>query len=260
MSPKPLLIRTISDFRRHYRQLGSGDVVIGVLALRPGEEIKVLDLAERGVVFFPPVLAQLLGRSKVAQTEVLGDYMVPGSFVAYALADLAGKLPEFPAQDAVVAKRDRAHLGLGISLWPSLETLYSLAGLQGLTYPLVVQPFIPDARDLRVVALGDYVEAYERVNPHSFRKNLFQGGSSQPAALTPDQQDFCREVMARGKFPYAILDLLLDPRDGRPYLSEISFKGGLTGARLSQTDFHLHVAALEEDFIHQWEDSSKTRP
>jgi ribosomal protein S6--L-glutamate ligase len=260
MSPKPLLIRTISDFRRHYRQLGSGDVVIGVLALRPGEEIKALDLAERGVIFFPPVLAQLLGRSKVAQAEVLGEYMVPGSFVAYALTDLAGKLPEFPAGEAVVAKRDRAHLGLGVSLWPSLETLYSLAALQGLTYPLVVQPFLAGARDLRVVALGDYVEAYERVNPHSFRKNLFQGGSSRPAALTPAQQDFCREVMARGKFPYAILDLLLDPQGGRPYLSEISFKGGLTGARLSQTDFHLHVAALEEDFIHQWETSSKTRP
>ena len=128
----------------------------------------------------------------------------------------------------MVAKRDRAHLGLGVSLWPSLETLYSLAGLQGLTYPLVVQPFLDGARDLRVVALGGYVEAYERVNPHSFRKNLFQGGSSLPAALTPAQQNFCRQVMARGRFPYAILDLLLDPRDGRPYLSEISFKGGLT--------------------------------
>ena len=260
MSRKRLLIRTINDFRRHYRQLSSGDVVIGVLALRPGEEIKVLDLAERGVAFFPSVLAQLVGRSKVAQAEVLGEYMVPGTFVAYSLADLAGKLPEFQALGAVVAKRDRAHLGLGVSLWPSLETLYSLAGLQGLTYPLVVQPFLDNARDLRVVALGGYLETYERVNPHSFRKNLFQGGSAQPAALTPAQQDFCRQVMARGRFPYAILDLLLDSRDGHPYLAEISFKGGLTGALLSQAEFHRRVAALEEDFIHQWETSSKTRP
>jgi ribosomal protein S6--L-glutamate ligase len=260
MSRSPLFIRTNTDFRRHYRQLGSGDVIIGVLALRPGEEIKVLDLADRGVAFFPPVLAQLLGRSKVAQAEVLGEYMVPETFVAYALADLAGKLPEFPAREPVVAKRERAHLGLGVSLWASLETLYSLAALQGLTYPVVVQPFLADARDLRVVAVGDYVEAYERVNPHSFRKNLFQGGSSQPAVLTPAQQDFCREVMARGKFPYAILDLLLDPQGDRPYLSEISFKGGLTGARLSQTKFRHRVAALEEDFIRRWEDSAKIRP
>jgi ribosomal protein S6--L-glutamate ligase len=254
------LIRTIIDFRRHYRELQAGDAILGVLALRPGEEIKLLDLAARGVAFFPPVLAQLLSRSKVAQAEVLGEYMVPGSFVAYALADLAGQLCEFEAKGAVVAKRDRAHLGLGVSLWPSLETLYSLAGLQGLTYPLVVQPFLPGARDLRVVVLGDYSEAYERVNPHSFRKNLFQGGSSRPAGLTGELQDFCRQVMARGRFPYAILDLLLDPEDGRPYLSEISFKGGLTGAGLSQAEFLRRVAALEEDFYRQWESSSKTLP
>ncbi len=135
MSPKPLLIRTVTEFRRLYPRLGSGDVSIGVLPLRPGEEIKLLDLAEHGVAFFPPVLAQLLSRSKVAQAEVLGEYMVPGSFVAYALVDLAAKLAEFQARGAVVAKRDRAHLGLGVSLWPSLETLYSLAGLQGLTLP-----------------------------------------------------------------------------------------------------------------------------
>jgi len=254
------LIRTIIDFRRHYRQFRPGDAILGVLALRPGEEIKLLDLAERGVAFFPPVLAQFLSRSKVAQAEVLGEYMVPGSFVAYALADLAGHLCEFQAKGAVVAKRDRAHLGLGVSLWPSLETLYSLAGLQGLTYPLVVQPFLPEARDLRVVVLGEHIEAYERLNPHSFRKNLFQGGSSRPATLTGELHDFCRQVMARGRFPYAILDLLLDPQDNRPYLSEISFKGGLTGASLSQAEFLRRVAALEKDFYRQWENSSKTRP
>jgi glutathione synthase/RimK-type ligase-like ATP-grasp enzyme len=259
MSRERRLRRTITDFRRHYLQLRSGDVIIGVLSLRPGEEVKALDLAERGVAFFPSVLCQLLSRSKAAQAEVLGEYMVPGGFVAYALADLAGRLAEFRPGEAVVAKKDRAHLGLGVSLWPSLETLYNLAALQGLTYPLVVQPFLDGARDLRVVVVGDYLEAYERVNPHSFRKNLFQGSSSRPADLTGELEGFCREVMARGKFPYAILDLLLHP-EGQPYLAEISLKGGLTGAHLSQAEFHRHVAALEEDFYRQWENSSKTLP
>ena len=150
------------------------------------------------------------------------------------------------------------HLGLGVSLWPSLETLYSLASLQALTYPLVVQPFLAGARDFRVVVAGDYVEAYERLNPNNFRKNLFQGGSSLPGVLTKEQHDFCRDVMTRGRFPYAILDVLVSP-EGRPYLSEISFKGGLTGARLSQSEFRQLVAALEEDFCRSWENSSKTR-
>jgi ribosomal protein S6--L-glutamate ligase len=236
--------------------LRSGDAVVGVLPLRPGEEIKLLDLLGRGVEFYPPVLAQLLCRSKAAQAEVLGEFMVPGAFVAYGLPDLASRLPEFQASHPgpVVAKRDRAHLGLGVSLWPSLEALFSLAGLQGLDYPIVVQPLLADARDLRAVMVGGYLEAYERVNPHSFRKNLFQGGSSRPAALTSEQEDFCRRAMERGKFSYAILDLLVSP-EGATYLSEINLKGGLTGARLGQAEFRRRVAALEERFVRQWENS-----
>jgi glutathione synthase/RimK-type ligase-like ATP-grasp enzyme len=260
MSQECRLIRSINDFRCHYPDLNSGDLVLGVLPLRPGEEIKILDLATRGVVFFPAALSQLLNRSKAGQAEVLGQFMVPGSFVAYALADLARRLAEFQGRGAVLAKLDRSHLGLGVSLWPTLETLYSLASLQGLTYPLVIQPFLTGGRDLRVVVVGDYVEAYERINPHSFRKNLYQGGSSRPTALSKELQDFCRQVMVRGNFPYAILDLLLDPEDGRPYLLEISLKAGLTGARLSQAEFGRRIGALEEEFCRPWGDSSKTQP
>ena len=252
-------VRSITDFRRHYHQLRQGDLVLGPLALRAAEEIKFLDLMDRGVIFFPPVLAQVLSRSKAAQAEVLGEFMVPGTFVAYAPADLAARLPDYQAQGQVVTKRDRAHLGLGVSLWPSLEVICSLAGLQPLAYPLVIQPYVAEARDLRAVVLGDYAEAYERVNPHSFRKNLFQGGSSRPANLEGEHLAFCRRVMARGKFPYAILDLLLAP-GGELFLSEISLKGGLTGARLSQTEFRERVQALQEDFSRPWDSSSTTPP
>jgi ribosomal protein S6--L-glutamate ligase len=253
------IIRSITEFRRFYRGLAAGDLVLGILPLRPGEEIKLLDLAARQVLCFPSGLAQSVSRSKAAQAEVLGEFMLPGSFVAYTLADLAAQLPAFPGE-AVVAKRDHGHLGLGVSLWPTLEALYSLGSLQGLAYPLVVQPFLPEARDLRVVVLGEYAEAYERLNPHSFRKNIFQGGSSQPFALTPEVENFVRAVMARGGFPYGILDLLLDRQTGQPYFLEISFRGGLTGAQLSQADFRRRVAALEEDFCRTWENSSPTPP
>jgi ribosomal protein S6--L-glutamate ligase len=60
--------------------------------------------------------------------------------------------------------------------------------------------------------------------------------------------------MARGKFTYAVLDLLLTSR-GELYLSEINLKGGLTGARLSQAEFRQRVTALEEAFLQQWENS-----
>jgi ribosomal protein S6--L-glutamate ligase len=218
--------------------------------------VKLLDLLDRGVAFFPSALAQMLIRSKAAQAEVLGEFMVPGTFVAYSHADLARHLGESRAYSdgQVITKRDRAHLGLGVSLWPSLETLYSLGGLQGLPYPLVVQSFLTEGRDFRVVVLGDYAEAYERLNPRSFRKNLFQGGSSRPAPLSSELLGFCRRVLDRGKFPYAILDVLASAA-GDLYLSEISMKGGLTGARLSQAEFRERVQNLEEDFVRQWESS-----
>jgi ribosomal protein S6--L-glutamate ligase len=261
MNRNPRLICQITEFRRYYAALRSGDAVLGPLALRPGEDFKLLDLADRGVALFPPAKAQLLARSKVAQAEVLGEFMVPGTFAAYGLTDLADRLPEFQEQHQgrVVAKRERAHLGLGVSCWPTLEALYSLAALQPLTYPLVVQPFIEAARDLRLVVVGDYAEAYERLNPHGFRQNLFQGGASRPAELDASQLLFCRRVMARGKFPYAILDLLVAP-DGQTYLSEISLKGGLTGARLSQAEWRRRVAALAEEFCRPWENSPLTPP
>ncbi|MCX5889541.1 MAG: hypothetical protein NTY36_08820 [Deltaproteobacteria bacterium] len=258
MNRKPRLIRSITEFRRDFQELGPGDAVLGPLALRLGEDFKLLDLADRGVALFPPALAQLLARSKVAQAEVLREFMVPGTFVAYGLADLSARLAQAQAAypGPVISKRERAHLGLGVSRWPTLEALYSLAGLQPLSYPLVVQPFLEDARDFRLVMVAGYAEAYERVNPHGFRKNLFQGGSSKASELDPAQLLFCREVMARGKFPYAILDLLVSP-DGKTYLSEINLKGGLTGARLNQAEFRRRVAALAEEFCRPWENSLK---
>src|SRR4030043_251525 len=112
--PSRHIIRTITEFRRHYRSLRPGDAVLGPLPWRAGEEAKLLDLVDRGVAFFPSALAQMLARSKVAQAEVLGEFMVPGTFVAYSLPDLARQLGQLQIPDQVVTKRDQAHLGLGV--------------------------------------------------------------------------------------------------------------------------------------------------
>ncbi len=259
MPHKPRIIRSITEIRRAYADLQAGDLVLGVLPLKLGEEFKLTELLDRGVQVFPPVLAQLLNRSKAAQAEALGQFMAPGTFVAYNRSDLAAHLSAPALQGRVVCKADKAHLGLGVSLWPALESLVSLAALHDLPYPLVVQPFVEHARDVRAVVVGDYVEAYERVNPHSFRKNLFQGGSSGPAVLEAEHLDFCRRVMSRGKFPYAVLDLLFNP-GGEIFLSEISLKGGLKGSQLGQAEFRSRVKVLEEEYSRTWAGSSKTPP
>jgi ribosomal protein S6--L-glutamate ligase len=258
MTRAPLIIRSLTELRRCFPELAAGDLVLGPLAVKPGEDIILVDLHEREIAFFPPLLAQLVARTKTAQALVLGDYMLPGTFVAHGLPDLAARLGDARLSGPVVSKRDRAHLGLGVGFWPSLEALYSLAGLQPLPFPLVVQPFLAGARDLRVVVVGEYTEAYERLNPQGFRKNLFQGGAFQPVELSPELLDFCRRAMARGKFPYAVLDVLISPQD-EAYLSEINFHAGLRGSRIGQTEFRRRVKILLEDFQGQWEKSLTTR-
>jgi hypothetical protein len=96
--PRPrCLIRSITDFRSQYQRLRGGDAVLGVLALRPGEEIKVLDLAA-GVAFFPgpgPLLSCLGGPGCVR------GFMVPGLSGGLGLSDLAAD-GVFPEPGAVV--------------------------------------------------------------------------------------------------------------------------------------------------------------
>jgi len=259
MTRAPTIIRSLTELRRRYPDLAAGDLILGPVAVKPGEEIKLLDLCDRGVTFFPALLAQLVTRTKTAQAQVLGEFMLPGTFVAHGLPDLAARLGDPRLTGQVVTKRDRAHLGLGVSLWPDLEALQSLGSLSPLPFPLVVQPFLAEARDLRVIMVGDYAEAYERLNPQSFRKNLYQGGAFRPADLTPALLDFCRRVMDRGKFPYAVLDVLQSP-PGEVYLSEINFHAGLKGSRLGQAEYRRRVKTLLEDFQRQWESSSTTRP
>jgi glutathione synthase/RimK-type ligase-like ATP-grasp enzyme len=258
MAQKPCVVRSLTELRRHYAELMAGDLILGPVAVKPGAEIILLDLHDRGVVFFPPLLAQSVARTKSAQAQVLKDYMLPGTFVAHDLPDLAARLGDAHMSGPVVSKRDRAHLGLGVSLWPSLEALHSLAVVQALPFPLVVQPFLAEARDLRVVVVGDYTEAYERLNPEGFRKNLFQGGTFRPVVVSPELLSFCRRAMDRGKFPYAVLDVLISP-EGEPFLSEINFHAGLKGSRLGQAEYRRRVNALLEDFQRQWESSLTTQ-
>jgi len=259
MTRAPFIIRSITELVSRFPELAAGDLVLGPLAVKPGAEIILVDLKDRGVVFFPPLLAQLVARAKTAQAQILGDFMLPGTFVAHGLADLAAHLSDPRLPGPVVTKRDRAHLGLGVGCWPSLEALYSLAGLTPLPFPLVIQPFLAGARDLRVVVVGESAEAYERLNPEGFRKNLFQGGASRPVELSPELLAFCRRVLARGGFPYAILDVLLSP-EGEAYLSEINFHAGLKGSTMGQAGFRRRVEQLLEDFQRQWDKSSTTRP
>lgn len=243
--------RLITDNRtlfESYHALEAGDIVVGRIRLRPGEESLLVDLVSRGVHLIPSATAQLCSRSKVLQAVLLGRFMGPGTRPVYDIHDLLRLVGEFDDSTRIVCKLDRANGGTGILRFSSIEGVYTQAVLGTLAFPFVLQPYYADCRDVRVVLLGEVVEAYERHNPGNFRHNLHCGGVSRPWELTDDQYALCRQVMERAGFPYAHIDLLISPA-GETWLTEINLRGGLKGAHLNQKDYLAAVDRLHLELV-----------
>lgn len=247
MSPEKLVVRDNSTLRAQYHSLRQGDIIVGRLRLRESEESLLLDLCARGVHLIPSGLSQLASRSKTLQTTLFARFMLPLTYAIHAHHDLIAAISDYQKNSiaAVVTKLDRRNAGMGVHLWRSVEEVYTHASLGNIPFPFVLQPFEAECRDIRVVFLGDYIEAYWRHNPHNFRNNLHHGGQSKPCTLSAKQIKLCREVMARGQFPYGHLDILLT-KEGKSYLGEINLRGGIRGAQISPEEYQVRVAAIHQ--------------
>jgi glutathione synthase/RimK-type ligase-like ATP-grasp enzyme len=253
------LITDNGILRARYDQLAAGDLVLSRVRIKPGEEPLLLDLVERGVLLFPSALSQLASRSKTLQARLFAARMLPGTRVICDLHDLLESINVYNREQItrVVTKHDRRNAGMGIHLWPSIEEVYTQASFNTLPFPFVLQPFRAASRDLRVVIIGDYVEAYERYNPHNFRHNLHCGGQSTACEPSASQLAICREVMARGRYPYAHLDLMV-MAGGESYLAEINLRGGIRGARITPKEYQERVTAIHRQQLAAWGDCKQT--
>jgi ribosomal protein S6--L-glutamate ligase len=248
----PHIIRDNATFDAEHENLEPGDIIVGRVRLKPGEEHLLLDLLARKVTLIPSAVSQMCSRSKVYQARVLGNFMIPGTAAIYDRQDVLTLVGEYNSKGfgQVVCKLDRANGGQGILLFASVEEVFNHATLGTLPFPFVVQPYLEEVTDVRAVILGDRVEAYTRYNPNNFRQNLHCGGKSSPYQLTDDQLHLCRNAMRRAEFPYGTVDLLIQP-DGRTWLSEINLRGGLRGASMSQQDYldateEIHTSILSD--------------
>jgi glutathione synthase/RimK-type ligase-like ATP-grasp enzyme len=229
MSAKELMAR--------YDDLEKGDIFAGKLDTGGLKSLLLVDLLERGVNCVPSPLSQIISGSKVVQALLLNKWMFPNTLVISRRKNLIDAVCLYNRLgiETVVTKEDRMHCGFGIRKWDSVETLYSFLSMSESSFPFVMQPFIEDITDIRVVVAGDYIEAYTRHNPDNFRMNMAAGGVSRPFAIDGEKENFCRAVMARGKFPYAHIDILIAP-DGKYYLSEIALNGGIKGAAIGRDE------------------------
>jgi len=250
LSPEKLVIRDNSTLRAQYNSLRRGDIIVGRLRLRDSEESLLLDLYERGVHLVPSGLSQLASRSKTLQTAIFAPFMLPLTRAIHAHHDLIEATAEYEKNSvtSVVTKLDRRNAGMGVHLWRSVEEVFTHASLGNIPFPFVLQPFEPECRDIRAVFLGDYVEAYWRFNPHNFRNNLHHGGQSKPCELSGEQIELCQQVMARGRFPYGHLDIIIT-REGTSYLGEINLRGGIHGAQIGPEEYQMRVEAIHQQLL-----------
>lgn len=244
------IVRDSATFVEQYNFLGPGDIIVGRLRIKPGEEHILLDLASRQVTLIPSAISQVCSRSKVFQVRLLGQFMLPHTAAVYDKHDIMELVGHYNCQNIgkVVCKLDRANGGQGILLFNSIEEIYNHASMGLLKLPFVVQPFIENVTDVRAVILGAKIEAYTRHNPDNFRHNLHCGGTSAPHELTEVQLRLCKKVMERAQFPYAYVDILID-REGNSWLSEINLRGGLRGAKLSQEDYLTETQRINEQLL-----------
>jgi glutathione synthase/RimK-type ligase-like ATP-grasp enzyme len=232
-----MIVRGTAELERHYEELTAGDVVVGLLPARYLRGALAADLLERGVRFVPPLTCQTLSRSKCAQAVVFRTWMAPHTRVVSRRADLMQALGDYARQavGAVVTKQEGMHCGHGVRRWESAEALYNAVAFDEGAYPFVLQPFLEGISDVRVIVVGDYVEAYLRENLYNFRANIAAGGASRPLSMDPAAAAFCRTVMERGRFPYAHVDLHLTAA-GTCLLAEIALGGGIAAARIGRAE------------------------
>lgn len=232
-----MIIRSSRELKALYHELCPGDIFIGTLTYKHLKQSVLVDLLERGISCFPSPLSQTLNSSKAAQALVLNECMLPHTVVITRRMDLIETINRYNkfGITSVVTKEDHLHCGHGVRKWDTIETLYSFMALSEFSYPFVLQPFLENFTDVRVIIVGNYVEAYARYNPNNFRMNISSGGKSYSYTLDKDKEKFCRGAMERGKFPFAHIDLQLTD-DGKCYLSEIALNGGTKGATISREE------------------------
>jgi ribosomal protein S6--L-glutamate ligase len=234
-----MIVRSAEELEERFEELGPGDIMVGPLPARYVRGALAADLLERGVRCVPSVLCQLLSRSKCAQARVFRRWMAPHTLVVSRRAELMDAVTYCSRQriGAVVSKQEGMHCGHGIRRWESAEALYNAVAFTPDAFPFVLQPFFENIRDVRVIVVGDYVEAYFRENLYNFRANLAAGGASRALTMDAAAESLCRAVMLRGGFPYAHIDLQL-AEGGGCYLSEITLDGGISAARISREELN----------------------
>lgn len=250
MSSTPRIINNNNELFSAYHELQAGDIITCRLRLKTGEEHLLLDLLERGIQLIPSATSQLASRSKTFQARLFAPLMVCHTTVIYDIHGLLEAISLYGKHSIkkVIFKHDRKNAGFGIHLFRDIEDVYTQTANNVLPYPFVLQPFIKNSRDVRVIIIDDFIEAYERDNPDNFRNNLHCGGKPIPYTLSSEQIELCKTAMKRGRYPFAHLDLMITEKE-ETFLAEINLRGGMRGATIDTDTYQEKIKKRKEQLL-----------
>ncbi len=193
---------------------------------------------------FPNYDARFRGEGKVGDTLLFWAMGVPHprTVVCPRVVSLVGDHPAMgstPWRPTFPCVIKGAHGGEGTQTWlvedeQGLERVLALLKRMEMEgrCGFVVQEYIPGAvRDLRVVKVGRWMDAYWRINP-GFHKNLSRGGrvdrETDPHLMEQGRaavEGFCR----RAAIDMAAFDLIFRPGEDTPLFLEINWHFGTKG-------------------------------
>lgn len=193
-------------------------------------------------------------RDKLFALQLLAAAGVPvvPSAVARRPADVRRVVEAFGGPPCVV-KLAEGTQGTGVVLVESIASAESVVeALAGINRHLLVQPYVPHERDLRLIVVGRKVVAAMQRRPRegNFRANIHQGGTGTAHAPSEFEARIALDATGALGLSFAGVDLLETP-DG-PVVLEVNASPGLEGVeRASGRNVALAVVRMLEAHVRQ---------
>jgi len=210
-----------------YESFKEGDFVFSLM-IRSSHYAKTF--LKKGVTLLPKFDMVKLWRSKIEHAKLFKDTHMPQHTTwAYNINELKNLQHYYksncPTSQLVTKKYTNTSGGKDVHKWKNIDHIidyFTTAGA-GQFYPMVIQPFIENYKDYRVIVMGEFVQAIHRYNPNNWKQNTDLGASITDVPLTLEEWEFVRDVQRITKFPFIFIDLMIT--DDNIYLGEFSLDG-----------------------------------
>jgi len=245
----------VTDAARARSALSAGDVDVGYVYPPRDVEGAVADallsipwLNGRDAVTTSRNKAAVLARCASAGLPVPETVLVSNPV---AEADLGAAVEA--VGPPVVVKPTSTTRGVGVAKVGDVDSALGVADYLELVHEFpatgdksyLVQSFVPDARDVRVMTVGgEYVGAVERRRPEGWRHNVHRGATAEPVDLATQYRDLAESVAALLEIDLLGVDLLVG-EDGA-VVSETNARPTIDDAEKYESGFYDGLAAAIE--------------